>query len=116
MDLNVSAFRIVKTLTTETKTIKDLSPPAREELIGGPARARKLTPERRKEIATKANKARWKTDNFKHMNDVQLLTPATLTPTPQSIDSDLLPQTILELRPYVGIADKEDVDLFPISV
>jgi hypothetical protein len=45
------------------------------------------------------------------MSDVQLLTPATLTPTPQSIDSDLLPQTILELRPYVGIADKEDVDL-----
>jgi hypothetical protein len=40
------------------------------------------------------------------MNDVQLLTP-----TPQSIDADLLPQTIAELRPYVSVADKEEVDL-----
>jgi hypothetical protein len=43
------------------------------------------------------------------MSDVQLLTPAP--PPPQSIDPDLLPQTIAELRPYVGVADQEDVDL-----
>ncbi|MGH2509651.1 MAG: hypothetical protein ACRDHZ_19915, partial [Ktedonobacteraceae bacterium] len=40
------------------------------------------------------------------MNDVQLSSP-----TAQSIDPDLLPQNIAELRPYVGVADEEDVDL-----
>jgi hypothetical protein len=40
------------------------------------------------------------------MNDVQ-----ASTPTAQSIDQDLLPQSIAELRPYVGVADKEDVDI-----
>ena len=35
----------------------------------------------------------------------------TSTPTTQSIDRDLLPQSIAELRPYVGVADKEDVDI-----
>ncbi len=40
------------------------------------------------------------------MNDVQ-----TSTPTAQSIDQDLLPQSIAELRPYVGVADKEDVNI-----
>jgi hypothetical protein len=34
-----------------------------------------------------------------------------LIPTIQSIDPDLLPHSIAELRPYVSIADKEDVDL-----
>jgi hypothetical protein len=62
MDLNVSAFRIVKTLTTENKDDKRSFAARAGGKIGGPARARKLTPERRKEIATKANKARWKTD------------------------------------------------------
>lgn len=40
------------------------------------------------------------------MNEVQ-----TSTPTAKSIDPDLLPQSIAELRPYVGVADKEDVDI-----
>jgi hypothetical protein len=40
------------------------------------------------------------------MNDIQASTPAAL-----SVDPDLLPQSIAELRPYVGIADKEDVDI-----
>jgi hypothetical protein len=40
------------------------------------------------------------------MSDVLLSTPP-----PQSIDPELLPQTIAELRPYVGIADKEDSNL-----
>ena len=42
------------------------------------------------------------------MNDVQ---PSTQNPTAWSIDSDLLPHSIAELRPYVGVADKEEVDL-----
>src|SRR5579872_1268513 len=42
------------------------------------------------------------------MNELQ---PSTQSPTARSIDSDLLPHTIAELRPYVGAADKEGVDL-----
>jgi hypothetical protein len=61
MDLNVSAFRIVQQLTTEKKEDKSVSATRRAAgRIGGPARAAKLTPEQRKEIAVKANKARWK--------------------------------------------------------
>jgi hypothetical protein len=60
MDLNVTAFRIVKQLTTENKEEKPVSTARRAAgRIGGPARAAKLTPEQRKEIAVKANKARW---------------------------------------------------------
>jgi hypothetical protein len=33
------------------------------------------------------------------------------TPQPQSVDPGLLPQSIAELRPYVGVADNEDVDV-----
>jgi hypothetical protein len=65
MDLNVNAFRIVKTLTTEAKDDKRSSAARAGGKVGGPARAIKLTAERRKEIATKANKARWKTDTHK---------------------------------------------------
>ena len=63
MDLNVSAFRIVQQLTTENKEDrrKSLAGKAGGK-VGGPARAIQLTPERRKEIAKKANKARWKAD------------------------------------------------------
>jgi hypothetical protein len=61
MDLNVTAFRIVQKLTTENKEDKRSSSGRAGGKVGGPARAEKLTPERRKEIATKANQARWKT-------------------------------------------------------
>ena len=60
MDLNVSAFRIVQQLTTENKEDKRKSAARVAGQVGGPARARKLTPTRRKEIAVKANEARWK--------------------------------------------------------
>jgi hypothetical protein len=60
MDLNANAFRIVNTLTTENKDDKRSLAASAGGAVGGPARARKLTAERRKEIAVKANKARWK--------------------------------------------------------
>jgi hypothetical protein len=60
MDLNVSAFRIVSSLTSESKEDKKSTAARIAGKAGGPARAMKLTPERRKEIALKANTARWK--------------------------------------------------------
>jgi hypothetical protein len=59
VDLNVSAFRIVQQLSTENKEDKRSSSARIAGKSGGPARARKLTPARRKEIAMKANEARW---------------------------------------------------------
>lgn len=59
MDLNTNAFRIVQHLTEETKE-KARSVASRiAGRVGGPARASKLTPERRRAIAVEANKARW---------------------------------------------------------
>jgi len=59
MDLNVNAFRIVKNLTAESKQDKRTVAARAGGIVGGPARARKLTAKRRKEIAVKANRARW---------------------------------------------------------
>jgi hypothetical protein len=59
MDLNVSAFRIVKTLTTENKDDKRSAAGRAGGKVGGRARAAKLTSEERRRIAVKANKARW---------------------------------------------------------
>jgi hypothetical protein len=59
MDLNVNAFRIVNTITSENKDDKRSSAARAGGVVGGPARAKKLTPERRKAIAAKANQARW---------------------------------------------------------
>jgi hypothetical protein len=60
MDLNSNAFRIVNTITTEKKDDKRSSAARAAGVVGGPARARKLTAEQRREIALKANRARWK--------------------------------------------------------
>jgi hypothetical protein len=61
MDLNVSAFRIVQQLTTtENKGDKRSAAAIAGGKVGGRVRADKLTAERRREIATKANRARWK--------------------------------------------------------
>jgi hypothetical protein len=60
MDLNVSAFRIVKQLTTDNKEDTKSSLARSAGKLGGPARAAKLDPARRKEISVKANEARWK--------------------------------------------------------
>jgi hypothetical protein len=59
MDLNINAFRIVNTITTEKKDDKRSSAARAGGSVGGPARARKLTAEQRREIALKANRARW---------------------------------------------------------
>ena len=60
MDLNKTAFRIVEELTAENTGDKRVSQ-ARTAAgrAGGPARAAALSPERRKAIAVKANRARW---------------------------------------------------------
>jgi hypothetical protein len=63
MDLNRTAFRIVNALSEEnTKDPRSQSASVAGK-SGGPARAASLSPERRKEIAVKANRARWKRDN-----------------------------------------------------
>ena len=62
MDLNVKAFRFVQEATADVSPEKDRKRAAsrRGGLVGGPARAKKITDERRKEIALKANAARWR--------------------------------------------------------
>ena len=64
MDLNVNSFRIVNTLTAETKEDKRSSAARAGGKVGGRARAEKLSQERRKEIARAGSRARWgkKTD------------------------------------------------------
>lgn len=68
-DFSVTAFRVVQEATgqiepelekpTETKTFDAKALGRLGGLKGGKARAEKLTPERRSEIAKKAAKARW---------------------------------------------------------
>ena len=65
-DFSVTAFRVVQEATgqieckpTKTKTFDAKALGHLGGLKGGKARAEKLTPERRKEIAQKAARARW---------------------------------------------------------
>jgi hypothetical protein len=66
-DISVLAYQIVKDATQEVKEeipIKEKNPAAVAlghlgGLKGGPARAKKLSSKKRKEIARKAAKARW---------------------------------------------------------
>ncbi|MBE9512773.1 MAG: histone H1 [Chloroflexi bacterium] len=64
-DFSVTAFRVVQEATGETEQAnkeKKFDPVALGHLgglKGGKARAEKLTPEQRSEIAKKAAKARW---------------------------------------------------------
>jgi hypothetical protein len=64
-DVNELAKAIIDEATSEDKTDQPEKNPAAVELgrlggkKGGPARAKKLTKKRRKEIAKKAAKARW---------------------------------------------------------
>ena len=60
MDLNLTAFRIVQILTEEKKDNTRSAAGRVGGKAGGPARAAKLSPERLREIALKANRARWK--------------------------------------------------------
>jgi len=48
--------------------------------------------------------------NYK-TNSTILMIPQLFTPHPQSVDPGLLPQSIAELRPYVGFADNENVEV-----
>ena len=59
MDLNVTAFRIVQKATDENKREGKISAGQAGGRVGGPARAKKLSAEQRKEIALKASHARW---------------------------------------------------------
>jgi len=60
MDLNIRAFDIVRKLSGERSDPPRSAAAKRAGLIGGQARAKALTPERRKEIADKAIRTRWK--------------------------------------------------------
>lgn len=61
MDLNTSAYNAVTALTSENKGDKDRISRSRRSSgrRGGAARAVALSPERRREIAVEANRARW---------------------------------------------------------
>jgi hypothetical protein len=63
MDLNVRAFRTVQEATMElpVDAKRKRSSARKGGIVGGRNRAEKLTAERRREIALKANKARWST-------------------------------------------------------
>ena len=63
MDVNVRAFRVVQAALTEKAEnpaldIKKASG-RKGGLLGGPSRARSISPEQRSEIARKASTARW---------------------------------------------------------
>jgi hypothetical protein len=60
MDINTNAHRIVRALTEGKQGDKRSEAGRAGGVIGGPARAAMLTPEKRKAIAMKANQARWK--------------------------------------------------------
>jgi hypothetical protein len=62
MDLNVRAFRTVQAALEDHPTEEDSRRAAARKggLIGGPARATSMSPERRTEIARKASTVRWK--------------------------------------------------------
>lgn len=70
-DINVLAAEIVQEATKEPETRSDGKNPYAVALgklgglKGGKARAKKLTPEQRKEIAKKAAKARWSKESEK---------------------------------------------------
>ena len=59
MDLNKTAFRIVQQLTDENRSADKQKRGSAGGKVGGIARATKLTPERKREIAVIANQTRW---------------------------------------------------------
>ena len=62
MDLNTTAYSVVKRATEESddsESERRRRSTRRAGHLGGKARAKVLSPERRKEIAVKANQARW---------------------------------------------------------
>lgn len=61
MDINISAFRLVQEATAgvSEEDMRKRVVTRKGGLIGGRARAASLSPDRRREIALKANQARW---------------------------------------------------------
>ena len=59
MDVNTNAFRIVKALTEEKVEAAKRAPKVAAGKLGGKARANRLSPERRKEIARAGSQTRW---------------------------------------------------------
>jgi RNase adaptor protein for sRNA GlmZ degradation len=59
-DINQLVHTIVKKVTTEEKNPAAVALGRLGGLVGGNARAKKLSAKRKKEIAEKAAKARWK--------------------------------------------------------
>jgi hypothetical protein len=59
VDVNRNAFRIVRSLTEGKKEDPRTAAARRGGKAGGPARAQRLTPEERRAISVKANRARW---------------------------------------------------------
>jgi hypothetical protein len=61
MDINVRAFRTVQAALEDHPTEENTKKAAARKggLAGGPSRARSISPERRREIAKAASKARW---------------------------------------------------------
>lgn len=64
MDVNVRAFRVVQAALAEPKepTTADVKRASARKggLIGGPSRARSISAAKRREIAKKASRARWR--------------------------------------------------------
>lgn len=64
MDLNVKAFRLVQGVigeAPETNKLNKRTAARKGGILGGIARAKSMSPERRAEIARTANAARWRT-------------------------------------------------------
>jgi hypothetical protein len=62
VDLNERAFGIVRSLAGERPEKPRVASARKGGMVGGPARAAKMTAEQRKSVAMKANAARWKRD------------------------------------------------------
>jgi hypothetical protein len=63
MDVNVRAFRTVQAAingTSSSTSDKRKAASRKGGLVGGPSRARSISPERRSEIAKAASSARWR--------------------------------------------------------
>jgi hypothetical protein len=72
MDLNVRAFRTVQAALSEPTVPDERKESSRKGgLRGGPSRARTISAERRKEIAMKANAARWKKEECADSSSVK---------------------------------------------
>jgi hypothetical protein len=93
VDLNERAFDIVRSRSGEKQEKPRAASARKGGTVGGPAHAASMKPERRRDIALKANAARWKRDSkgsFRMLltsNDYQVsvaMTPSNLN-NPQAI-------------------------------